>query len=228
MTAPTPAAVAAVVPAQPAQPTPATGTAPPADPQATPAAPAEGQHGYPENTPVAEMTVPQQASYWKARARANEAGQRAAQAALEAAKPKIEGYDALEASTKTDQERAVENAKKEADAAARADERSRGSLALVGAEFRAAAKGVLAPEALAGLLEDIDRSKYVLADGTVDLERIEKRVTELAPKPADPAAPLERKPADLGQGRRTPAATSGLDTGKALYEQTHPRKTAST
>lgn len=55
---------------------PATGqTAPPAPAPQNPPQPAgqpTGERGYPENTPVADMTVEQQAAYWKAHARKHE------------------------------------------------------------------------------------------------------------------------------------------------------------
>ena len=188
---------------------------------------AEGAHGYPEGVAVAEMTMPQQLAYFRTKARREEDTRKSAQQERDTArserdafKPKADQYDQLLDSTKSEQERAVENAKSEAAKAARAEERTKGSLALVGAEFRAAAKGVLTADALAGLLEDIDRSRYVRDDGSVDLERIEKRVADLAPPKQ------ERERVDLGAGNRGGTKPSDLDVGRDLYAQRHPKKAA--
>lgn len=183
--------------------------------------PAEGPHGYPENTPVAEMSDRQAAAYWRHKARGHEDARKAVQSELAALKPKAEQYDELEAASKTEQERAVENAKKEAADQTRKEVEGKAALALVGAEFRAAAKGVLSAEALAGLLEDLDRSKYVQADGTVDLARIEKRVGELAPK-------AEKPPVDLGQGQRRTVTAKGVDAGRQLFADRKKARPATT
>lgn len=53
---------------------PATGQAAPSTPAPVPAQPASqvGERGYPENTPVADMTIEQQAAYWRHHARKHE------------------------------------------------------------------------------------------------------------------------------------------------------------
>jgi hypothetical protein len=51
---------------QPASPAPAQQPAPPSQPALV------GEHGYPEKTPVAEMTIEQQAAYWRHHARKHE------------------------------------------------------------------------------------------------------------------------------------------------------------
>lgn len=52
---------------------------------------------------------------------------------------------------------------------------------VVKAEFRAAAKGVLNPEQLVSLLEDLDLNRYVDDDGEPDTAKIEKKVSAFAP-----------------------------------------------
>lgn len=73
MNAATPATPADQAPANveaaPAQPSPATGQdSAPRQPETPPA----GERGYPEGTPVADMTAEQQAAYWKSHARKHE------------------------------------------------------------------------------------------------------------------------------------------------------------
>lgn len=108
-------------------------------------------------------------------------------------------YDALEAASRTDQERAVEEARRAAAAEAIAATAPR----LVAAEFRAAAAGTgIKPEQLSELLEDLDLSKYLDKKGEVDVDRIQRKITALAPAPPEPSFP------DLGGGRRGDAPTS--------------------
>lgn len=182
---------------------------------------AEGPNGYPENTPVAEMTDRQAAAYWRHQSRRHEDGRKAAQKALDDAKPKIDGYDALEAASRSEHERALDEAKKTTAEQVRAEERSKSALALVGAEFRAAAAGRLTAEQVAGFLDDLDRSKFLGSDGQPDLERIAARVDLWAPKP-------EVKRVDVGQGRRDTTTPSGVEAGRAAYQAKHGKKTSST
>lgn len=99
-----------------------------------------------------------------------------------------------------EQETASEKAVREAREQAAAEERAKNAPRLVSAEFRAAAKGVLDADTVAGLLEDLDLTKYLTDKGEVDVEKVEKRVNSLAPKSHDTKG-SGRFP-DLGQGRR--------------------------
>lgn len=104
---------------------------------------------------------------------------------------KADQYDALAAASQTDQERAAAEAEEVGFNAAM----SRTVPRLVRAEFRAAAKGLLGKEQLDALLEDVDLMRYVDDEGEPDVEKIERKITALAPKQGNPS---------FGQGNRGP------------------------
>jgi hypothetical protein len=134
---------------------------------------------------------------------------------FQTAKEKAAQYDALLATTQTDQERAVEQAKQEARAAAQLEAAPR----IVRAEFRAAAKGVLSDEQLAGLMEfvsEADPTKYLTESGDVDEDKIAKRVASFAPKD-------QQKHVDLGQGKRRTDVKPSVASGRELYEASRKR-----
>lgn len=93
-----------------------------------------------------------------------------------------------------EQEKAVEDARR----AARAEASQEFGKRLVAAEFRVQAAGKLTADQLTELLEDMDMSKYLTDAGEVDVERVTRKVTALAPaaEPKEPVWP------DLGQGPR--------------------------
>jgi hypothetical protein len=103
--------------------------------------------------------------------------------------------DQLQAASQTDTERATtEGLRKGREEALTATVPR-----LVRAEFRAAAKGVLKPDQLTALLEDLDLMKYANDDGEVDEDRIAKKVAAFAP--ADDGEGRAAFP-DLGGGKR--------------------------
>lgn len=204
--APTPPA-----PVPPAPPTPPAPPAPPAEPE------------FPANTPVAEMTAPQQVAYWKHQSRKHEA--RATERAdYDAIKAKAEQYDALANASKTEQERAIEAARTEATEQVRKEERTNSSIRIVDAEMRAAAAGRIPVEQLKVILDPIDRTKFLTADGEVDDEKITAFIAGIAP-----AADKGGRFPDLGQGRRQSGpATPSIQSGRDLYRERHARKTTTT
>lgn len=171
-------------------------------------APAVEDKGFPEATPLAEMTDKQQAAYWKHYARQHE-GRVQQMSDYDSLKDKAAQYDALSEASRTDQERAIQAARDEAKAAALQEAAPR----LVRAEFRAAAKGVLTDAARDAILEDLDFSKYLTDKGEVDEAKVAAKVAALAP--TEP----QRPPVQLGQGRTGTDAKPSVETGRALYEQ---------
>jgi hypothetical protein len=124
------------------------------------------------------MTAEHQVAYWQHQARKHE--QRAgAMSDYEQAKADQVRYQQLLASTQTEQERAVAEARRQGEqvATARANE------ALVEAYFRAAgAARMAADEDVSELLADIDRRRFINAQtGQVDTGRIYALVNRLAP-----------------------------------------------
>lgn len=122
---------------------------------------------------------------------------------------KAKGYDELKASQMTEQEKAAAAAREEG----RKEALSETTPRLILAEFKAAAKGLMEPTALASLLEDLDLSKFVTDKGEVDVDRIEKKVAALAPEPGPNKPPLGGGP------RKTekPEPKPGLDRMRNAY-----------
>lgn len=187
-------------------------TDPPADPPAPHTPPAD--KGFPEGTPVAEMSVEQQAAYWKFQSRRHEDRVKAyGDISPEKARESLSLAEQLRQAALSDQERAVEEAKAEARAAAIAENAPR----LVAAEFRAAAAGKLTDAQTQALVEDLDLTKYLTDKGEVDIEKVTKKVDAFAP-----AAP---KTPPLGQGHRSGTPGSGVSTGADLYASRHGNRT---
>lgn len=180
---------------------------PPAEPTPVPTPPANTEkakeYGFPPGTPVAEMTDGQRANYWQAHSRKHED-------AAKALKADSDELVKLRAETATEAEKALN--------AARADERAKSAPRLVGAEFRAAAKGVLTNDQRDALLEDLDLTKYLTDKGEVDVEKVERKVAALAP-----VAPPKGMP-DLGQGKRDGTPKASVAAGRDLFAERHPVK----
>lgn len=193
---------------------------PPADPpngDPTPAGPPADDRGYPANTPVAEMTPEQQLKYHAFHSRKHENRVKEyGDITPERAKELLAEVEQLRQASLTDNERAVEAAKVEARQAAILETAPR----LVAAEFRAAAKGALTAEQTQALIEDLDLSKFLTDDGSVDVAKVEAKVAALAPKQTDPKFP------NLGQGRRDGTPAQGVAAGRELYANRRPKSGA--
>lgn len=199
----------------PSPPVPPTGQPP------APSTPPPGDKGYPEGTPLAEMTTEQQVAYWRTQSRKHEAEAKK-RGDYDALKTKADQFDALEAASRTEHEKAVEEARKAADTAARADERGKLGPQLVGAHLRAALTGRLADVQRDALITGVKTEMFLSADGTVDPAAVQTWVDQVAPATT---APPGRGAPDLGQGRRsTPPAQTGVAAGAALWAERHPRR----
>lgn len=195
----------AVPPAQPAPPVvPPAPPAPSAPP--TPPVPPVSDKGFPDNTPLAEMTAEQQAAYWKHYARQHE-GVAKARADYDDLKAKADELDALKAASATEQEKAV----KAASEAARTKALQETTPRLVAAEFRAASAGRHTPEQLAAILEPLDMSKFLDPKGNVDTAKVDAFINSVTPAPAKPGFP------DLGQGRRPGGAGPSVAAGREMF-----------
>jgi hypothetical protein len=160
------------------------------------------------------MTDAQQAAYWKHQSRKHE-DRAGATADYDAVKAEL---DRLKALTQTDAEKAIEQARAEARTQAKA-EAIRDSLPrLVKAEIKAAAAGRVPAERLDAGFDLLDLTKFLTADGSeVDADRVSQYVEGLAPD--------GKTWPDMGQGRRGPTTpTTGVNAGRSLYEERHPKK----
>jgi hypothetical protein len=107
-------------------------------------------------------------------------------------KEKAQAFDALEAESRTEHERAAALAAEQA----KADTANQYIPRLVATEFKVAAIGKLSDSQLEALLEDLDRSKYIGADGEPDVDKIKRKVTAVAGEKGGGRG----KGPDLGQG----------------------------
>ena len=178
-----------------------------------PEAPTVNEHGFPDKTPVKDMTDTQQAAYWRHQARKHEDRVKS-----------MGDYDALKAErdelkskTQTADEKALEAAKKEALEAGASAERAKIAPRLVSAEFKSAAAGRFSPEQFALMVDGIDPSKFLTAEGEVDADKVKQYVDGLAP------ADGKKWPA-TGQGNRQQQKTTGVSAGRALFDSRQPRK----
>lgn len=171
-----------------------------------PETPQVNEHGYPDKTPVADMSVEQQAAYWKHHARKHE----------NAAKAR-EDYDAIKAERDqlkqagmTPDEKALEQAKQAAADAARAEVTSTYAARLVGAELRAALAGKVPADKLAAQVEFLDHTKFLTDSGEVDADRVSAYAAGFGQGGTQWP--------DMGQGNRgSHAAEKGVGAGRDLY-----------
>lgn len=211
MTAPVQPVLPPVVPTPPVTP-----PAPPvADPPAPTAPPVD--KGYPDNTPVAEMTYQQQAAYYKAQSRKQEERVKAygglTTEQIADLRDKAEKHDKLERELMSDSAKAVaeakDAAKKEADA--------KYAPLLVQAKFEAAAAGRIEAERLTTILEPLDMSKFLTATGEVDAAKVSAFVEQVAPGKGNGTKPLG--PSTHGQGQRNGVQMSAKEQGRAEAEK---------
>lgn len=179
----------------------------------------QGNTPFPAGTPWTSMGPAEQASYWKWQARRHEARSQvpADYADLQA---KAAQFDALDAASRTEHEKAVIAAKAEGAAAARAEVLQSMGGQLVEAHIRAAVAGRIPDPQLQVLIDNLDRTKFLTDQHAVDAAKVAAYVTGVVPSPQTPA------PRDMGQGRRLGGAgtASGVEAGRDLYLERHPQK----
>ena len=167
--------------------------------------------GYPENTPVADMTVEQQAAYWKAQSRKHEARVKARDD-YDEIKAKAAELDDYKRQQMTEQERAVEAARE----AGRNEARAESANTLVEAEIRVATAGRLTDDQRTALLDGLDRARFLTDGGVVDNAKVQAFVDAIVPE-------RTRTVTDLGQGRREGKTTPSVASGRERYEQRHTK-----
>jgi hypothetical protein len=228
---PAPAPAASTPPAAPVIPSPGP---PPPHPQPNPPSPGPppphpqpsvGDAGFPPNTPWREMEPAQQTAYWQHQARKHEERVRA-MSDYDQLRQTADEYTRLVEASRTDQERAVAEARRQGRAEALTEAGGR----LVEAYVRAAATGRLEDERVTTLLQHLDRNAFVNSSGEVDTGKVYDFVHSIAPPPAPQqpdtgapgtatppagATPAVRQVPDYGQGRPATAPPTGLEAGRA-------------
>ena len=175
--------------------------------------PTVNEHGFPDKTPINDMTEGQQAAYWRHQARKHEDRVKS-MADYDALKAE---RDTLKSKTQTADEKALEAAKKEAGEAAAAAERAKMAPRLVSAEFKAANAGRIPAEQLKLVLDGLDPSKFLTAEGEVDADKVKQYVDGIAPADG-------KKWPGTGQGKRDQQKTTGVSAGRALFDSRQPKK----
>ncbi|MFK5691288.1 hypothetical protein ACI3EY_16645 [Ornithinimicrobium sp. LYQ92] len=171
-----------------------------------PKAPALNEHGYPDATPVKDMSVDQQLAYhqhhsrkWEQRAKSRE----------DYDDIKAE-RDRLKQAGMSPDEKALEDAKRAAANAARAEVTGTYASRLVAAELRAALAGKVPADKVAGQVQFLDHNKFLTESGEVDADKVSAYAAGITPS-------SEQWP-DMGQGNRgSHAAEKGVGAGRDLF-----------
>jgi hypothetical protein len=172
----------------------------------------EGQDdslGFPKGTPVAEMTVEEQAAYWKHQARRHEGRNNGWQKTVgertpEQLKADLEELDSIRKDKLTPSEKAIEEAKQ----AGREEARQEFGPRLVGMAFDTALAHIATDER-AELIEALNLNRFLDDKGNVDTEAVAKTAARIAP-----AGKTGRGPVDYGAGSRRTAKASAADEGR--------------
>ncbi|WP_141703731.1 hypothetical protein [Planobispora rosea] len=201
-----------------APPAPSAPSAPAQSAPTAPAAPAAsvGERGYPENTPVADMTAEQQAAYWKAHARKHEDRLKAIDITPEEL-ARLREADAemqkLADASRTDMERI--------EARAIAAEQRVAAMEPELLRLQAAVKAGLPAEVSTKLLA---ASRRIVGTTAEEYEADAADYFSSTPIPLAPPAPPPPPALDQGTrqtGRQAPSVAAGRD----LWAERHSRKT---
>lgn len=206
--------------------TPATNTAPTTT-SSTVTAENDAAEGFPQNTPVAEMTSSQQAAYWKHQSRKHEQRVKSLGTPEEIKKLRDDAaeLDKLRQASMGEQERAVTQARAEARAETERDWAKR----LVRSELRAATAGRITPEDLDELIAPMDLAWFLDDANGVDDAKVRTIAAKFAS--GDNGTANTRSGArfpDLGQGVRETSARPGVAAGAAAYAARKGRASTTT
>lgn len=223
--APQPAVLPAVLPAAPAPvPTPAQVFPPPSAP--APAHTGDTQQG--PGTPWRELPLEDQVAYWQAQSRKHEGRQ------LSALGLKPGELDQLRARA-AQSEQHIQTALTEAEQRGRTAAQAEFGLRLADAHIRMSIGERMATEQVDELIADLNLSRFVTAEHTVDAAKVSTFVSTILPAPAapptttppatppapttpppavPPATGAQRQVPDMGQGTPTIAKPSGLEAGR--------------
>ena len=185
----------------------------------------EKPEGFPANTPVAEMTVEQKAAYWQHQSRKHEeraTEYRTAAGGKTAAeiKAELESADTLKREKLSEQERAVEDAKREA----RESTASEYGTKAVRMAFELALRA-LPKQDRKEFIEDLDLSRFLTDSGDVDTAKVLTRAEKIAP--ADKGT--GRHQFDFGAGKRGDGGSKpSVSAGAALFDASRGKSTQTT
>lgn len=180
--------------------------------------------GFPEGTALEQMTSEQQAAYWKYHSRKHEdeakayrgLGMTADEIKDLKARADKQAYD-----LSTEHEKKVADAKKEADAAARAETMPE----VISAKLEAAAaRAGVSEEDLAKVLQFADTSKLLGTDGKVDTDKVKAFIDTIAPATGNQQ--LRHGPSTRGHGNSSSSSGSGKTKAGSVAEVMAERRAA--
>lgn len=179
------------------------------------------EHGFPDKTPWKDMQPEHQAAYWRHQAKRHESR---ANAAGDYDQVKAE-RDRLKAEKQSPDEKAAEEARTQAEQAARADERAKLAPRLVAAEFKAVGAGKVPAAQLASLVAGAHAPKFLTSDGEVDTDKVTEFLEPfMQDDDGDGGSNGKKQWPDMGQGRRPGGKASGVGAGRDLYSDRHAKK----
>lgn len=190
-----------------------TGDSPPATPQGQ-----ATDKGFPDATPVTEMSAEQQAAYWRHHARKHEERVKAL-GDYDDLKAKAAKLDELEAANASETDKAVKAAREEAKSEALREVGGK----MVDAHIKAAVTAGRLDEAQADIvLDGLDRTRFLTSDGGVDADKVKTFLDSIAPAKGNGFP-------DLGQGKRSSGTkVSGKEAGREEARRRFGERTAKT
>jgi hypothetical protein len=139
-------------------------------------------------------------------------------------KERAEQWDTFVNENRSEQEKALEKAKKDAEKTAYDKARTEFGSRLVDAHLVAAAAGRLSDTALAALLAGVNKTAFLTETGDIDTAKVTTFIDGIAPKPDE--SPNGHRPGGFGQGPRVGQPKAGLEAGAAVYEARHAKGAA--
>lgn len=158
----------------------------------TPTAPTGGDKGFPEGTPLTEMTEAQQLAYWKHHARRHEDAVKAYKGLTP---QQIAELQAENESLKTERmsadEKALKAAREEAAKQARAEAEAQYLPQIRAAQVQSIASGIVSGDRLSAFMDVVDTSKLLDESGEVSEEKVMGYLTAMygTTQQAPPAGP---------------------------------------
>lgn len=176
--------------------------------------------GFPENTPVAEMTAQQQVAYYKHQSRKHEERATAYRTAAggktaDEIKTELEAVETLRREKLSDQERAVEDAKREARESAAREYAPKA--ARTAFEF---ALSHLKDEDRTELIDTLDLTKVITDSGDIDTAKVRSIVEKIAPADKDKG----NRHFDFGGGRRQDSGSAQGGVAQVMAERRAARE----
>lgn len=189
---------------------------PPADaPPAVTGGEAAAPHGFPAETPVAEMTQEQQTAYWKHHARKHEGAVKAYGGKTPQQIADLEAQlTTLQAERMSAEEKAISEAVAAAQQSTRAEVEQEWQSKYRTARLESLAGRVLDKDQLKSFMDVVDTAKFLGEDGDVDTEKVMGHLTGLYGQTREFGSGLPQH-RNWGQNQTRAPGPSGIEQGKA-------------